>query len=70
MLIIGAVICGAAIVLLSYVIILYWKYPSFRDEALPLVLFLDIVFAYRLYRYLKMIKSPHSGQKYGVTPLS
>jgi hypothetical protein len=70
MLIIGSVICSVAVVFLSYVAILYLKYPSFRNEAFPLVLFLDVVFAYRLYRYLKMIKSSRRGQKYGVTPLS
>jgi hypothetical protein len=70
MLIIGAVVCSAAVVVLSCVAIFYWKYPSFRDQAFPLILFLDLVFAYRLYRYLKMIKGSSSGQKYGVTPLS
>jgi hypothetical protein len=68
MIIAGVVICSVAVVLLSSVAVLYWKYPDFRDEAFPLVLFFDLVFAYRLYRYLKMLRK--NAQKYEVQPLS
>jgi hypothetical protein len=70
MLIIGAVVCSLAVVFLSFGAIFCWKYPSFRDEGFPLVLFFDFVFAYRLYLFLKRIKMSRRGQKYGITTLS
>lgn len=63
----GIVICSIAVVVLSSVAILYWRYPEFRGEALPLVLLFDLTFAYRLYRYFKMLKNPSD---YGVNSLS
>jgi hypothetical protein len=62
MLIAGSAICAVAIVGLSFVSILYWRYPDFRDEGLPLVLFFDFVFAYRLYRYIKLMPPRKSKQ--------
>jgi len=70
MLIVGATVYGVGVVLLSVVVILYWKHPSFKNEGFALVLLFDLVFAYRLYSYLKMIRMSRSGQKYGVSPLS
>ena len=64
----GVVVCSVAVVLLSFVAVLYWKYPDFRDEAFPLVLLFDFIFAYRLYRYLKMLRK--NAQKYEVKSLS
>jgi hypothetical protein len=55
MLIAGSVVCGAMIVVLSFVAVLYWRYPDFRDEVFPVILFFDLVFAYRLYRYINLM---------------
>ncbi len=49
-----------AVVFLSFIAVFYWQYPSFRNEGLPLVLFFDVVFGYRFYRYVKMIQSKKS----------
>jgi hypothetical protein len=43
------------IVVLSFVAVLYWRYPDFRDEVFPVILFFDLVFAYRLYRYINLM---------------
>jgi hypothetical protein len=55
MLVAGSVLCGIAAVALSFVAIEYWRSPDFKDEGLPLVLFFDVVFAYRMFWYLKLI---------------
>ena len=55
MLIAGSVVCGAMVVALSIVAIRCWQYPTVRDRVFLPVLFFDLVFAYRLYRYVKLI---------------
>jgi len=55
MLIAACFVCGVAVVVLSLVSIFYWRYPDFRDEGFPIVLFFDLVFAYRFYHYSKLI---------------
>jgi hypothetical protein len=61
----GAVICGIAVVFLSSVVVLNWKDSDFREKAFSLVLLFDLIFAYRFYRYLKMLSDP---SKYGILP--
>ena len=55
MLIAASVVCGVVVVALSLVAVRLWQYPDVRSEIFPLVLFFDLVFAYRLYRYVKLI---------------
>jgi hypothetical protein len=55
MLLAGSVVCGVVVVALSFVAVRCWQYPDVRDEVFPIVLFFDLVFAYRLYRYVKLI---------------
>jgi hypothetical protein len=55
MLISGSIVCGVVVVGLSLFAILCWQHPKTRDDVFPLVVFFDLVFAYRLYRYVKLI---------------
>jgi type IV secretory pathway VirB3-like protein len=67
MVIAGIAVCSVAVVVLSSLIVLNWNNPNLRQEAFPLVLLFDLIFAYRLYRYLKMLKDP---AKYRIKSLS
>jgi len=56
MLMVGAVACGIATVCLTLAAIRCWLNPELRTDALPLVIFFGVVFAYRFFRFLKLLK--------------
>ena len=54
MLIAAAAVCGVAVAFLT-IAAAYGSFTGFRGEGIALILFFDLVFAYRLYRYVKLI---------------
>ena len=55
--VVGLIVCAVAVVFLSTVLILHWKNPGFREEGMPLIFLFDVVFAYRFYVYVKVLKN-------------
>jgi len=55
MLVSSSVVCGVLVVALSLVAVRCWQYPNARYRVFPLVVFFDLVFAFRLYRYVRLI---------------
>ena len=53
---IRAVIYGAAVIALSIAAFLCWRQPEAREVALPLVLFFDAVYGYRLYLSVRLLR--------------
>ena len=66
MLIMGAVIYVIAIVGLTLFAVIYTEFPAFTFEGESLVVFFDLIFGYRLYRSLKLIKLSRNGKKFEV----
>jgi hypothetical protein len=56
MLTIGIVVCSLGVFFLTMVAVLCWLNPDLRTNVLPLVLFFDVVFAYRLFRFWKFLR--------------